>query len=100
MTDFSINDLPATINTVEKLTVWGTTILNDLYPELTIIEAPGQAVRNAQAAPIQITATNPSSWAYVARVTIPLSGTWRRADRIWLPVQNLGTSPIPSEYKA
>lgn len=76
------------------------TILNDLYPTVTSIEATGVADRVVQSAPFYITASDPPTWRLISRSSIPLDPTWRRQGRLWLAAQDLGSSAIPTEYKS
>lgn len=76
------------------------TIMNDLYPTVTTIEAAGQADRVAQSAPFFVTASDPATWRVISRSSIPLQPTWRRTGKLWLYAQDLGSSGIPTEYKS
>ncbi|KGF72487.1 hypothetical protein DO97_07970 [Neosynechococcus sphagnicola sy1] len=101
MTAFSTSDIPSSINSLEKLAVWVTTILNELYPGTTAIEASGQAARVAEAGPFLITAVDPQQWRHIARISIPLNDPWRRGNaKIWTFAQDIGSASIPTEYKS
>lgn len=101
MTAFSPSDLPASVNTVEKLAVWASTVLNDLNPNLTVIESTGQSQLAATSYPFRITASDPPAWRVISRTSIVLGDTWRRGNgKIWTYAQDLGTAPIPTEYKS
>lgn len=100
MTAFSPTDIPASVDSLEKLVVWGNTILNDLYPGTTAIEATGQASLVVTSAPFYITASDPATWRIISRTSIPLLPSWRRRGKIWEYAQDIGGSAIPSEYKA
>lgn len=100
MTIFTVTDIPAAINTVEKLECWCCTILNDLYPNVTAIEASGVAARVVTSAPYYIAVDEPPTWRIINRTSIPLAPTWRRAGKIWTYAQDLGSLAIPTEYKS
>jgi len=94
------SDVPAGVNSLEKLSVWSSTILNDLFPTLTAIESTGVADRVAQSAPFFITASDPATWRVISRTSIPLQPTWRRSSKLWLFANDIGSSSIPTEYKS
>ena len=101
MTTFQSTDLPASVNTVEKLAVWAATVLNHLYPETTAIEATGDGERVAQASPFEVTAVEPTQWRHIARTSIPLNRNWQRgASKLWANAEDLGSSSIPTEFKS
>lgn len=101
MTAFTTTDIPASVNTVEKLAVWCATVLNHLYPTVTAVEATGLAERVAQSGPYEITATDPPQWRNVARLSIPLNANWQRgASKIWANAEDIGSSSIPTEFKS
>lgn len=100
MTLFTPTDIPAAVNSLEKLEVWCMTILNDLYPTLTTVESTGNADRVAQSAPFYVAASDPPTWRVISRSSIPLQGTWRRQGKLWLSANDLGSAAIPTEYKS
>lgn len=101
MTAFSTSDLPASINTVEKLHVWASTVLNHLYPTQTAIEATGNAERVAQASPFEVTASDPPQWRHISRGSIALNRNWQRgASKIWTHAEDIGSASIPTEFKS
>lgn len=101
MTAFSSADLPSSINSVEKLSVWCATVLNHLYPGTTAIEATGNAERVAQSAPFFITATTPPEWRVISRNSIKLNSNWQRGTaKIWANAEDIGSASIPTEFKS
>ena len=100
MVAFSSNQLPASINTVEKLHVWSAVLLSELFPSLTAVEDTGTAVRVIQSTPFLVAATAPPTWRMINRTSIPLNGTWRRGGLIWLQVSEVGSGAIPGEFTA
>lgn len=100
MTAFVPNDLPANIDTVEKLALWCGSVLNNLYPSVTAIEGVGDASRVAQSQPFEVTAVDPTQWRNIVRFSIPLNRTWQEGvDPIWTYAENLGSSTIPNNFK-
>lgn len=101
MTAFQPTDLPSSINSVEKLAVWCSTVLNHLYPAATTIEAAGSASRSATAAPFFVTATDPPGWIHISRVSVQLNANWQRGTSdIWENAIDLGSASIPTEFKS
>jgi hypothetical protein len=101
MTAFQTSDLPSTINTVEKLVVWGQTVLNNLYPEVTSVEATGKAERVAQSGPFEVTAVEPTQWRSIGRTSIPLNRSWQRGvGKMWTHAEDIGSASIPTEFKS
>lgn len=98
---FATTDLPATINSVEKLEVWATTVLQHLHPSLTVIESTGNAELAVSAAPFFITASDPDVWRYITRTSIQLNANWQRgAGKIWTHALDLSNAAIPTEFKS
>lgn len=100
MTAFSSTDIPSSVDTLEKLAVWTGTVLNDLYADTTVVEAPDSAQIVATAYPYYITASDPDGWRLILRQSIGLQNSWRRGAKIWTYAQDLGTKAIPTEYKS
>lgn len=101
MVAFASTDLPASINTVEKLAAWSLTVLNHLHPELTTIEATGTAQLVATASPFFITATEPNEWRYITRGSFRLNSNWQRgASKVWANIEDLSNQSIPTEFKS
>lgn len=48
MTAFDTTQVPASINTYEKLVAWGSLVLNTINPDLETIEGPGTAIKSSQ----------------------------------------------------
>lgn len=101
MTTFQTSDLPASINSVEKLAVWAGMVLNHLYPQATAIEATGDAERVAQSSMFEVTAEEPTQWRNIVRLSVPLDRNWQRgAAKVWANAQDIGSSSIPTEFKS
>lgn len=94
------SSLPSSITTVEALAVWALMVLNNQYPDLKIIEAiddKGQdvAVRAVEGNTFYITASEPATWRYLARLSVPLRKEFQQSGRIWEHVRILGDDAIP-----
>ncbi len=100
MTAFSSADLPASVNSVEKLALWAATVLQHLNPSLTIIEESGKAELAAQSGPFFIAAANPPEWRVISRSSIAVAPTWQRTGKIWQHAIDLSTTAIPAEFKS
>lgn len=101
MTTFLTTDLPSSINSLEKLAVWASTVLNHLNTNQTAIEQTGNAQLTATSAPFYITASDPATWRNISRLSIPLDKNWQRGTgKIWTFAQDLSSSAIPTEFKS
>jgi hypothetical protein len=101
MTAFTPTDIPAEINTVEKLEVWCSQLLSFLYPDQIALEATGSLTRIASAAPFYITASDPSTWRHISRNSIPLQREWQGSgNQIWNFAQEIGVAAIPASFKS
>lgn len=101
MTAFTAADIPVEIDTVEKLHVWTSNVLAFLYPDESVLEAPGQAVRSASSGPFQITAGPVSSWRTVDRVSLEVDAKWLGdGNQIWTYIKPLGVLAIPANFKS
>lgn len=99
MTAFAKAQLPDTVDSVEKLVAWGTSILAELYPIPSITVSTGNAERVAQQNTFYFTANSPPTERLVNVAYLPVAGTWR-ADKPWKSAQPLGNSDIPAAYSA
>ena len=98
MTALQLGNIPDGINTVEKLNVWSSTVLQHLNPDTTVIEIGGSLDRAILAQPWFISASNPPTWRYIARSSIQLSPTGHRGGKIWTYALDLNSAAIPSEF--
>lgn len=94
------SDIPDSINTVEALLVWGTSLMAYLHPELTVVEAIGSAEKAVAAAPWKIDAASPSVWRHISRSSIALSADWQKGGKLWNFTVPLSGSTIPVEFKS
>ena len=101
MTAFATTDLPASVNTVEKLHAWSGMVLNHLNPDATAVEAPGSATRVATFGLFYITASDPPKWRGIIRASIPFNANWQRgAAKPWTFAEDISAAAIPAEFKS
>jgi hypothetical protein len=100
MVAFSRNDLPDSVNSVEKLIVWAETLLQNLCPEVTAIEVSGSVDRIAISQPWFIQAANPPTWRVISRSSIPVSSQWQRSGKLWVHAVDVSAASIPAEFKS
>lgn len=95
-------DLPASVNTVEKLACWSINVLNDLYLNQTAIEdSSGNNPRQFQMTPFLVNAGQAATWRLVVRASFALDNTWRRTKQgVWVYAGEAGQLAIPVEYKS
>ena len=104
MTTFVKNSIPASIDSVEKLVIWGCCVLQELYPTTKITENIEEAPQLvAQVAGFDLPIPLDDNWTYsvanraIARVSVPLSPTWKRT-RLYLAATDLGVLATPAAY--
>lgn len=101
MTAFVISDIPASVNTLEELAVWSLSILNELYPATTIVEAAGRSSKMAECAPFYLDAAQTPSWVMIGRIVLPMAPTWRQGTvKPWATIGEIGQLSIPAGYKS
>lgn len=100
MTAFSTADLPASVNTVEKLVVWAGSILAEVNPNATAIEGPGVSARTATCVPYFIPEGPPTpEYRLILRQSLLLEGDWRTG-KMWENISNISSAAIPTAYKS
>jgi hypothetical protein len=104
MTTFDKNQIPANINSVEKLVVWAACVLQELYPTMKITENIEEAPQLvAQVGAFDLPVPIDDQWTYqvrnraVLRLSIPLSATWKR-NKLYFAATDLGVSATPADY--
>lgn len=99
MTSFSVTDIPASVNSLEKLLAWGSTVLNHLYPTVSYEESTGVSNRAAQVIPFEVTVTSTPEWHYITRTTLKLNRNWQQTGKIWEHATDIGSLGIPPAMK-
>lgn len=100
MTALNTVDIPNTIDTVEKLVVWGHTVLAHLYPTVTVQETTNQAPRRCAINMYESTVNNPPQWQHIGRHNIEMDDDWQKTGKLWEHAQQIGTDAIPNEFKS
>ncbi|WP_414589424.1 hypothetical protein [Scytonema sp. PCC 10023] len=104
MVAFSKDKIPASIDTLEKLEAWASTVLAYLNSSTTAIEGtnPTNAVttRVSHSSPYFVTADAADPhWRLVSRNSIRLDAKWTTGQqKIWNYVQSTNTNSIPVEF--
>lgn len=99
MTAFAKADLPASVDTVEKLAIWALSGLMQLYVEQTAVEGAGTAERVIQFGTYFIPNTNKTR--IIARLTVELENDYLTSGKkVWNTVQPLGTETLPATFNS
>lgn len=101
MTAFNPSDIPAEINTIEKLEVWCANILTYINSDLTSTESTGSQTRVASAGPFYVTASDPAVWRHISRISVVVEKDWQgTGNQIWNFAREFSTTPIPAIFKS
>lgn len=105
MTLFLTTDIPDEIQTIEQLLVWGSEILQYLYPNTQVtdsIDSNGdpQKSRVIESNKFFFTATETGVWRHAARHLIDLDNNHLATGRLWNHAKSLGNGVIPVEMKS
>ncbi len=106
MTAFNRNDIPASVDTLEKLEVWVSSVLNFLNPTATAIEGTSSqdatTIRVCQFSPFYIAAVNSDQhWRVINRNSIRLNSSWQTGTaKLWTHAVEISTTAIPADFKA
>lgn len=99
MTAFSTSNLPASIDTLEKLAVWVGYALHNINPDQTAIEGDGSPVKVAQFGVFKIEQTNKTN--IFLRQSIELEEGFVYHDGpIWEKVVPFSNESLPSQLTA
>ena len=99
MTAFNPADIPASVDTIEKLVTWGSLVLNVINPTQTVNEGPGSPAKVAQFGVFKVDETNKSH--IFVRLTMSLDDTYAYHNGpLWEVVSNFSTDSIPSSLTA
>lgn len=97
MTTFSTSNLPASVNTVEKLAAWALGILYQLHKN--------SRYQESDAAPLVPLITAQDGLAadkterIIFRASLPLSDTWRsETTKYWQESQEISNAAIPPSF--
>lgn len=98
MVAFSPSNLPSSVNTVEKLMVWGASILQELHFQMEVQESPGVIEKVAVAQLFPTNVNGAYSHRMACRASVPMSGTYLQGGKIWTYAQDLSNASIPASY--
>jgi hypothetical protein len=99
MTALVLTDIPSSINTVEKLVVWGGNVLFNLNSNVTATEGDNYSQRAAQSGNFYIAATDTTR--HVARQSIELDNGYSiGASKPWSYAKELSQKPLTADMKA
>lgn len=104
MTAFATADIPAEIDSLEELVLWGQMTLYELYKGTTYREAEGSTIDSGLAPLVDfsIISTADGNQRAIVRTSIELNPSWI-ADRtlpVWGFAEPMGSAIIPAAYKA
>jgi hypothetical protein len=92
-------DLPATVNSVEKLFIWATMVLARVNPTRRVVESPDLSAINV-VVPNVIKADD-NTVRFVGRVSIELDSNYGTGtQKLWEFAKDLDNVAIPSNYKS
>lgn len=101
MTAFSTADIPGSIDTLEKLIVWASTVLNNINLQNTVYEVPSVQQPVAVAQIFAYESNGTQKWRYVGRQSIELSSDYQAGTtKLWTHAQNLSANAIPTGFKS
>lgn len=94
MTAFTPNDIPATVNTLEKLSLWCGLALSKINVSQTAIEGSGSPVNVAEFGIYNVTQTN--STRCILRQSLPIEDDFAYdGGKLWEQVQELSSDALP-----
>lgn len=97
MTAFAPANLPASVNTVEKLAAWANGILYQLHKNSRYQESDAAPLVPLVTAQDGLAADKTERIIY--RASIPLSDSWReQSTKFWQEVQEISNAPIPTVF--
>ncbi len=97
MTAFTKDDLPASIDTIEKLAAWAGMALHALNLEITAIEGAGSPEPAAQFGTYFVQETRSSR--IIVRQSIELTADYAYGSgKLWTYAKELSSNSLPSEF--
>lgn len=98
MTAFAVSDLPAAVDSVEKLSVWSLSILAELYPNSLVQAKYGELEPAVNVLPVRLQYQETAPLRVAVLAYLPLEQNWRNS-RLFAAVKEIGTAPIPNSYR-
>jgi hypothetical protein len=97
MTAFSTADLPASVNTLEKLVAWANGAFYDLHKNTEYQESEGAAL--VPIVTMQDGKAANKTERVISRVSLEVADNWRTDSQpFWVNVQSVSSVAIPSDY--
>jgi hypothetical protein len=97
MTTFSKEQVPTTINTVEKLIVWASAIVYQNNKTVSVVEGTGSPARAAQFGIFNVESNNTTR--VIARTSLELEDSFAIDGKpIWENAKELSVGTIPTEF--
>ena len=101
MTAFSTADLPASINTLEKLGVWVALAMNNINQQTAVQEISGLNQPVAVSQLFEYDDNGVKKWRYVGRFSLEMSSNWQNgASKLWTHAQILSANALPTDFKS
>jgi hypothetical protein len=94
------NDIPATINTIEALSVWCSAVLTNLHFQMEIQEGTGIVEKVAVSQTFPINSNGQYQWRHVGRQSLALSPDFQMRGKIWEHAQVLSNASVPNDFKS
>jgi hypothetical protein len=99
MTAFNKNNIPTSVDTLEKLVVWGGLALHALNKTVTAIEGAGSPSRVAQFGVYTVETNNTNR--VILRQSLEINDDYAFDGKpVWENAKDLSTDSIPAEFLA
>jgi hypothetical protein len=98
MVAFNKNQMPNSINTVEGVQAWASSVLTALHFQQEVQESPGvvQKVGVAQVFPIEVDGAY--QLRFIGRASLPVNQNFFGGGKIWEHVMTLSNASIPADF--
>jgi hypothetical protein len=101
MVAFSTADLPASVNTVEKLAVWAGMVLNSTAKQVTVQEIPNVVQPVAVQTILAYQEGGQFKDRAIIRVSVELDPVYTQGStKLWTHALNVSTSAIPTGFRS
>ena len=100
MSAFTPADIPANINTYERLNAWSSIVLGTLNPQASTLEVDNQnPIRNAQ---FQIVKSADGTHRLVMRNSLELDPTYAydSTTKLWIKIKEISVVAVPAAFKS
>lgn len=101
MTAFSTADLPTSVNTLEKLSMWVALATNNINQQTSVQEIPNLNQPVAVAQLFEYDDNGVKKWRFVGRFSVEVSPNWQQgATKLWTHAQALSANALPTDFKS